>query len=94
MREAARMHSYPDWFRFHVTKAHGFRQVGNSVPPLLSKAVGAEIIKALGITPSKPTTLLRLGDEKLLGFDMSEAATYFSVEPCVIEKRIRKAGKL
>lgn len=28
VREAARLHSYPDWFRFHVTKAHGFRQVG------------------------------------------------------------------
>ncbi|WP_458020251.1 DNA cytosine methyltransferase, partial [Klebsiella pneumoniae] len=30
VREAARLHSYPDWFRFHVTKWHGFRQVGNS----------------------------------------------------------------
>ena len=24
VREAARLHSYPDWFRFHVTKWHGF----------------------------------------------------------------------
>nr|WP_319923570.1 DNA cytosine methyltransferase [Klebsiella pneumoniae] len=36
VREAARLHSYPDWFRFHVTKWHGFRQVGNSVPPYAS----------------------------------------------------------
>jgi len=34
VREAARIHSYPDWFRFHATKWHGFRQIGNSVPPL------------------------------------------------------------
>ncbi len=37
VREAARLHSYPDWFRFHVTKWHGFRQIGNSVPPLHSQ---------------------------------------------------------
>lgn len=39
VREAARLHSYPDWFRFHATKWHGFRQIGNSVPPLLGRAV-------------------------------------------------------
>ncbi|MGA9377268.1 MAG: DNA cytosine methyltransferase, partial [Phormidium sp.] len=47
VREAARLHSYPDWFRFHTTKWHGFRQVGNSVPPLLAKAIASEIIQAL-----------------------------------------------
>lgn len=92
VREAGRLHSYPDWFRFHVTKAHGFRQVGNSVPPLLGKALGAEIIKALGIIPLKPTAIQELEDEKLLKFNMSEAAKYFGVEPCIIEKRIRKTG--
>ncbi|MFM6055520.1 MAG: DNA cytosine methyltransferase, partial [Sphaerospermopsis kisseleviana] len=45
VREAARLHSFPDWFRFHPTKWHGFRQIGNSVPPLLAQAVAAEIIK-------------------------------------------------
>ena len=41
VREAARLHSYPDWFRFHATKWHGFRQVGNSVPPLLGRPVAS-----------------------------------------------------
>lgn len=45
VREAARLHSYPDWFRFHATKWHGFRQIGNSVPPLLARAVGGQIMK-------------------------------------------------
>ena len=46
VREAARLHSYPDWFRFHPSKHWGFMQVGNSVPPLMGKAI-AEQIRAL-----------------------------------------------
>lgn len=47
VREAARLHSFPDWFYFHPTKWNGFRQVGNSVPPLLARAVGINVLKAL-----------------------------------------------
>ena len=43
VREAARLQSFPDWFEFHPTIWHGFRQVGNSVPPLLARAVGSKI---------------------------------------------------
>jgi DNA (cytosine-5)-methyltransferase 1 len=92
VREAARLHSYPDWFRFHVTKWHGFRQIGNSVPPLLARAVAGQIVKALGVKPNKPTGILAMGngDEKLLNFDMSKAANYFSVPASVIAQRTRK----
>lgn len=92
VREAARLHSYPDWFRFHVTKWHGFRQIGNSVPPLLGRAVAGQIVKALGGSPKKPTQKLTLGNgnEALLNFDMSRAASYFSVPASVIAQRIRK----
>lgn len=92
VREAARLHSYPDWFRFHVTKWHGFRQIGNSVPPLLGRAVAGEIVKALGIKPRKPKSVLVLGSEieDLLNFDMSAAASYFNVPPSVIAQRRRK----
>jgi DNA (cytosine-5)-methyltransferase 1 len=47
-REAARLHSFPDWFEFHPTKWHGFRQVGNSVPPLLARAVARVVRVAAG----------------------------------------------
>ncbi|WP_413174137.1 DNA cytosine methyltransferase [Anabaena azotica] len=93
VREAARLHSYPDWFRFHPTKWHGFRQIGNSVPPLLAQAVASEIIKVLGIKSSQlkcGKDLKDLGEIRLLTFDMSEAAKYFEVNPDVIEPRIRK----
>ena len=43
VREGARLHGYPDWMRFHRTKWHGFRQVGNSVPPPLARAVASEV---------------------------------------------------
>lgn len=45
VREAARIHSYPDWFEFDSTRWHAFRQIGNSVPPRLARFVGREILK-------------------------------------------------
>jgi DNA (cytosine-5)-methyltransferase 1 len=90
VREAARLHSYPDWFRFHPTKWHGFRQIGNSVPPLLAQAVAEEIIKVLDIKSSQPQGIKDLGDISLLTFDMSAAAKYFGVNPHGIEPRTRK----
>ena len=90
VREAARIHSYPDWFRFNKTKWHGFREIGNSVPPLLARAVGAEIIKAMGVTPVKPTRSINPGVEELLEFDMRNAADHFGVPRNVIAQRRRK----
>ena len=43
VREGARLQSFPDWFHFHPTKWHGFRQVGNAVPPLLARAVAKAV---------------------------------------------------
>lgn len=39
VREAARLQGFPDWFSFHPTKWHSFRMIGNSVSPLVSKAI-------------------------------------------------------
>jgi DNA (cytosine-5)-methyltransferase 1 len=92
VREAARLHSYPDWFRFHTTKWHGFRQVGNSVPPLLGRAVASSIIAALGVEPVKPAEVLCPGPVALLGLDMAAAAHHFDVPRNTIAQRTRKAG--
>lgn len=91
VREAARLHSYPDWFRFHTTKWHGFREIGNSVPPLLGRAVAGEIFNVLGLIPKKPEQPLLpgCGDESLLKFDMSEAAAHFGVPVNTIAQRTR-----
>ena len=93
VREAARLHSYPDWFRFHVTKWHGFRQIGNSVPPRLARAVAGEVIRALGVTPIAPSEVLQSGDDEWLSFTMTEAAEFFGVSGSVIGKRTRIAAK-
>ncbi len=90
-REAARLHSYPDWFRFHVTKWHGFRQIGNSVPPLLAQAVAARIMAALRKTCSVPEDALELGDPDLLQLSMAQAAERYGVPDNVIPKRQRGA---
>jgi len=93
VREAARLHSYPDWFRFHATKWHGFRQIGNSVPPLLARAVGSQIMNALGRKPEKPSKVLPLGDQRLIEIPMTAAAAMFGVSSTVIAPRNRPENR-
>ncbi len=87
----ARLHGYPDWFRFHTTKWHGARQIGNSVPPPLARAVASSIIRALGVKPEYPRRTLELGNPNLLEMDMRGAAKFWEVE-VPIKRRDRKAG--
>lgn len=46
-REAARLQGFPDWFLFHPTKWHSFRQIGNSVSPIVAERVLSVIFNAL-----------------------------------------------
>jgi DNA (cytosine-5)-methyltransferase 1 len=89
VREAARLHSFPDWFRFHRTIWHGFREIGNSVPPRLARAVAAQVLTGLGHTPVKPSEPLELGNNNLASLTMREAANYFGVNSNVIAPRKR-----
>ncbi len=73
VREAARLHSFPDWFRFHTTNWHGHRQIGNSVPPRLARAGAASLLEVLQISPSHPRKNLGLGDLSLLRMSTREA---------------------
>ncbi|MFN6519217.1 MAG: DNA cytosine methyltransferase [Nostoc sp. CreGUA01] len=77
VREMARLHGFPDWFRFHITKWHGARQVGNAVPPPLARAIAREIIKCLGIIPTTPGDVWDLEDAKLLSMNMKQATNYW-----------------
>ncbi len=47
-REAARVQSFPDWFRFPKARTPAFRLIGNAVPPLVAEAVGLAVKEFLG----------------------------------------------
>ena len=38
-REAARLQGFPDWFEFQPTIWHSFRQIGNSVSPIVAEKI-------------------------------------------------------
>ena len=48
-REAARLQGFPDWFQFHETKWHSFRQIGNSVCPIAAEKVLTAIKNSISI---------------------------------------------
>ena len=44
-REGARLQGFPDWFTFSPSKWHSFRQIGNSVSPIVAERV-LDVIRA------------------------------------------------
>lgn len=91
VREMARLHGFPDWFRFNHTKWHGARQIGNAVPPPLARAVAGAVIQAMGVSIARPRRTLELGDEALLRMDMTQAAKHWNI-PAPLSKRTLKSG--
>jgi DNA (cytosine-5)-methyltransferase 1 len=91
VREMARLHGFPDWFRFNATKWHGARQVGNAVPPPLARAVASAVLAALEAKPVRCSEAVKLGDPALLTMGMEQAASHFG-EAVVIGRRTMKSG--
>lgn len=91
VREMARLHGFPDWFRFHVTKWHGARQIGNAVPPPLARVIAECIVTALDAQIRTPSEEIELGDPGLLNMGMSQASEFWGIET-PIGRRDRKSG--
>lgn len=47
VREAARIQTFPDYYRFSGTPAAGFKQIGNAVPPMLGRALAGAVQQSL-----------------------------------------------
>lgn len=56
IREAARVQTFPDWFRFAGHPTTQFRQIGNAVPPALAEAVARSARVALDSARRRPTS--------------------------------------
>ena len=91
VREMARLHGFPDWFRFHATKWHGARQIGNAVPPPLARGIAVSVIEKFLGELNCPSGSLKLGGTALLYMDMSEAAEHFGVA-APKSRRDKKSG--
>jgi DNA (cytosine-5)-methyltransferase 1 len=71
VREAARIQTFPDHFRFSGSRSDAFRLIGNAVPPLLGSVIGTAIREAL----DRPAT----------GSEMQPADRRHSVRQALIE---------
>lgn len=47
VREAARLQTFPDWYRFSGPPSAAFHQIGNAVPPALGRQLGEAVLKSL-----------------------------------------------
>ena len=54
IREAARLQTFPDWFRFAGQPSHRLAQIGNAVPPLAAEAVGGALISSMRAPAPQP----------------------------------------
>ncbi len=93
-REAARLHGYPDWFRFYPGKWHAYRQIGNSVCPPVARALGRQLMLVLGERPERPIEVLALPS----GFALPEGRprqhkriTQLSEWPKILEYLLERA---
>jgi len=77
LREAARLQSFPDKFRFYGSRQSQYKQIGNAVPPLLARAIasglrGKNFIDLFAAPGGLAEGFKMAGFEGLLSVDIDE----------------------
>lgn len=98
VREAARLHSFPDWFDFGTSKLAAHKAIGNSVPPLLAYAIAQTLSFELEQKlPGRKSALKILSVSSLLGLIHAPNFAYkenfnFMTYSYQIEEAIKKCS--
>lgn len=66
IREAARLQSFPDWFKFYGTETGIFNQIGNAVAPYFALSLAQQIKKYFLLTNNENFHLLNENNQLLI----------------------------
>ncbi len=81
VREAARIQTFPDAFRFSGARSDAFRQIGNAVPPLLGAAAALALAAKSEASESKPTSWLAARKKLTKWADKQRSSAYWFMLP-------------
>jgi DNA (cytosine-5)-methyltransferase 1 len=76
IREAARIQTFPDAFRFAGEPSHRLRQIGNAVPPHLAQALGRRLAASLARRRTSPAVGRDRFRQHLVGWHAGNARSY------------------